>query len=132
MHLTLTPLCSPNNGSWNLNGQRFSASCKPLICWSVVNFTRQDCGPFVKFLIQTLRGLGMNIVNDAPPMIVGNPDPQSVRTTLEGAGKQAFAQAKAKLGAKAPPPQFFLCFMDRTDASLYEAIKRACAMQVCC
>lgn len=112
--------------------QQFTASGRPLRCWAVVNFTHTPqhvVTNFVTFLVQTLRGLGVDVVNAEPVYIDASrtQDPPSVREALKNAGREAHFQAKALSGGEAMNPDMFLCVMDRVDASFYDAIKRACA-----
>lgn len=109
----------PQSNGWNLQGKRFKQPAE-LKSWSLVNFAGavpiQAIQRFIRELITTFAGLGMNVTNRAPPTL--NADPQSnieriLKEAWLNAGKQALAE-----------PQLIVCILPNRGPQLYGEIKR--------
>ncbi len=122
---------SVQNGSWNLVKSKFTKSGEPLASWAVLNFSRAPMGEvqnFIGVLVNTLIGLGINVVNRQPVMHqVRGGAPFDMAARVNGELKQAGRMVWEQSGKKRQP-QLFVCMLDTTDATLYEAIKRESTM----
>ncbi|KAK0537016.1 Protein argonaute [Tilletia horrida] len=126
----------PANGTWNLARARFVVPGRALTTWAIINFTRIPAHAIQSFtsnLVREMENLGMTVNNRQPFYADGGKDINQIKRVLHEAGRSAFKQAQglaAQRGAKAPPPQLFVCFMEETDAGFYDQIKRMGAMEL--
>ncbi|PWN48211.1 Piwi-domain-containing protein [Violaceomyces palustris] len=123
-----------NNGSWNLANVRFVQGGGPLITWAVINFSnapQQIIQHYVDAQVQSLKSMGVKVVNTKPLYLQERRDPALVFNAMNNAGRAAYTAAKTMVGNKRPPlPQLFLCIMDAQDATFYEEIKRCAALRL--
>ncbi|KAK8847413.1 hypothetical protein IAR55_005271 [Kwoniella newhampshirensis] len=114
-----------NNGAWNVRGVKFAKAGNPLMSWSICCFDRvctdEQIRAFFKTFIIVLQQTGCPVANVNPTIV--RHEGSDVRTTLQGAAREAFFQSRKD-------PQLMIVIVPFKDLGFYSMVKRICTTEM--